>query len=382
MRTLLITSDFPPIISGISTYLYNMWRLLPRDDHIVLAAKAEGYEHVDEKSGLTVIRYRDFRSRLVRIAVLLPRILALIPRERIDILVCAVPLSMGFIGLVFKKILNMPYCVFYYGGELKKYRNKKYLARLMKLVLMNADLVIPISEFAQREVISIGIKPEKTVTITPGLDTDRFSPRVDPSAVRKRFDLDDKKVILTVSRLVRRKGIDVVISALPKILKDVPNAVYIIVGCGSEESSLKKSVREKALSKNIIFTGGISEEELPEYYASCDLYVMPNRETDSDETFEGFGISFIEASACGKPVIGGMSGGAAEAVEDGVTGLLVVPEDEDAVASAAIRILKDEAYASRLGRNGSDRIKREFTCLSRAAILEEVLRKVFFKDDK
>ena len=375
MKTLLITADFPPIISGIGTNLYNMWKFLSSGDHFVFAAKSKGYRQVDQESGMAIIRYRDYWSRSMRIAALLPRVFAFINKERIDILICAIPLSIGFIGLVFKKFFNIPYIVFYYGGELKKHGRRRWKLELMRLILRNACFVIAISEFTRNEVAGIGIDRRKIIKITPSVDTRRFSPDIDSSVIRKKFGINGKKVMLTVARLVRRKGIDIVINALPGIIREVPDIVYLIVGGGEEEKSLKHTVSQEGLEKHVIFAGVARDSDIPMYYSACDLYVMPNRETQGKEELEGFGISFIEASACAKPVIGGLSGGVNDAVIDGETGILVDPDNVSAFISAATRILKDDAYALQLGRKGRERVETGFSELSRVNILKEVFRR-------
>lgn len=372
-RVLLITFDFPPIISGIATVFYNIWRFLPSQDYFILAPKIGKYKEFDRYSNLRMRRYFVFsQSRIFRAITLFLYALRLIIQERIKLLICAVPLSAGFVGFMFKKMTGMPYCVFYYGGEFKKYRKRKNIIKLLRLILNNAHFILSISEYAAQEAGSLGVDKRKIVKLTPGVDIERFHPGLNCSYLRVRFGLENKKIILTVSRLVRRKGIDIVINALPRIIKEIPNIAYLIIGKGEQESFLKKLVAEKALEKNVVFIGAVPDEELPKYYNLCDAYVMPNRETEGAETLEGFGISFIEASACAKPAIGGISGGASEAVLDGRTGLLVDPEDFDAFVSTLIRILKDGGYAAALGRYGRERVEKEFTWQTRAERLENL----------
>lgn len=300
----------------------------------------------------------------------------LIIGRKISVIICGVPFSIGLIGLMFKKVMKIPYCVFCYGGEYGKFKSRKMQFRLLERILQSASITITNSEYTSQEVKGFSIEPGKVVKLTPGVDTDRFRPGLDCSELREKLGLEDKKVLLTVSRLAKRKGIDTVISALPSIRELFPNVVYLVVGKGKEENYLKSLARERRLEKNVIFAGYVPDDELPKYYNLCDIYVMPNRETTDWDVIEGFGISFIEASACGKPAVGGVSGGAGEAVEDKKTGVLVNGEDVRMVAQTIIQLLGDEAYASQLGRSGRRRAEKEFRWENRAEKLEEICRRV------
>jgi phosphatidylinositol alpha-1,6-mannosyltransferase len=178
-------------------------------------------------------------------------------------------------------------------------------------------------------------------------------------------------VLLTVARLARRKGHDLVLRALP-LLGDIADLRYVIVGGGEDLARLEEIVRRNGLEESVIFAGRVPEHELPDYYRLCDLYVMPNREvTEVTDSLEGFGISFIEASACGKPAIAGRSGGTDAAVADGETGYLVDPEDPAELASKIRLLLNDPGLRAEMGRKGRERVERDFTWRQRA---EELAR--------
>jgi phosphatidylinositol alpha-1,6-mannosyltransferase len=163
-------------------------------------------------------------------------------------------------------------------------------------------------------------------------------------------------VILTVGRLVERKGHDIVIRALPAIVERVPTARYLIVGNGPNETALRQLVRDVGLDpEQVRFCGRIPAEQLAAYYSLCDAFVMPNREVGADT--EGFGIVFIEAGACRKPCVGGQSGGAGDAIIDGETGILVDPTSPSAVARATISLLTDSQLSARLGGAARSRIE-------------------------
>jgi len=212
-----------------------------------------------------------------------------------------------------------------------------------------------ISQSTKREIVQLGLNPDRIAVIPPSVDTQRFHPQIDGSQVVTRHRLQGKKVILTVARLVERKGIDMVIRAMPKVLKAIPDAVYLVIGTGPYQGRLERLVEELRLGNRVIFVGYVADEELPYYYGACNLFVLPSRTLADKGEIEGFGIVFLEAGACGKPVIGGRGGGTSEAIEEGVTGLLVDPLDVNEIANVIVKVLQDEELARRLGENGRRR---------------------------
>jgi phosphatidylinositol alpha-1,6-mannosyltransferase len=170
---------------------------------------------------------------------------------------------------------------------------------------------------------------------------------------------------LTVGRIVPRKGFDAVIRALPKIIESVPDVHYLIVGTGHFRPTLESLIAELRLEDRVTFTGQVSDEDLADYYRLCDLFIMPNREMPDGDT-EGFGLVFLEANACGKPVIGGLAGGAVEAVRSEQNGLLVDGWSVNEVGEAVVRLLTDSDLHARIAERGleiakdsSSRVKAE-----------------------
>lgn len=377
MKSLLITFDYPPIVSGIGTFFFNVWKHMNSESYIILAPKTNRYEEVDAESRCEVIRYpRFFAAPLLRLGGLLAYCLYLINKRKIDILVCGAPYTFGLIGLIIKKLLKKPYCVFYYGGEYGKFRNKKPLFYLLKLVLVNADAIVVNSEYTLTEVKKFPVSEEKITKVTPGVDIDMFHPGLECSRVKKDFGIENKKMLLTVSRLAKRKGIDTVIKALPGIKKRFPEVVYLVVGEGKEKDYLQTLTKENNTKENVIFAGYVKDEDLPLFYNACEVYVMPNRQTYDWDVMEGFGISFIEAAACGKPAIGGIVGGAADAIEDGETGLLVDAGDIKDVIRCVVYLLENQSRAEEFGRSGRRRAEAAFQWKDRACIVQNILGKI------
>lgn len=376
-KTLLITFDFPPQVTGIGTYLSGIWKNRDKDNNCILAPAFKFSKEADAISNFKVIRYPGFgRIKILRTIILLAITFYLIIRHRIEVIFCSVPLSIGFIGLIFKIFLGLPYGVFYYGGEYAKFKGKWFIWPLLNLIMKNSDFVITISEFSCAEAAKFGLSRDTIFKVTPGVDTNNYMPLPDSGKIRGYLKLENKKVILTVARLVRRKGAHLVIQALNRLIKDFPDLIYLIVGSGEEEDNLKKLARDIGLERRVIFFGYVSNEDLPIYYNACDIYVMPNIEVKAEDNIEGFGISFIEASSCSKPVIGGISGGARDAVLDGVTGLLVDPDKPDELVQAIRKLLIDPGFAEELGRQGRLRVENEFSLNLRARQIEAIIKKV------
>jgi phosphatidylinositol alpha-1,6-mannosyltransferase len=195
------------------------------------------------------------------------------------------------------------------------------------------------------------VPPEKITLIHNGVDTKRFTPGRKSAVLTDRHGLSGKKIILTIGRIVPRKGLDTVVRALPRILKQVPNAHYLIVGSGEYQPALKYLADKTGVADRVIFAGRVTESELVDYYRLCDVFAMPNRDMPGGDT-EGFGLVFLEANACGKPVVGGRAGGAVEAVIDGENGLLVDGWSIQDVADAITRLLTDTKLYQHLAERG------------------------------
>ena len=247
----------------------------------------------------------------------------------------------------------------------------------MKKIVGEAEGLVPNSEFTLHEYERWGVPRGKMVTIVPGVDSVFFHPEGKSRYLVEKIHLQDKRVIMTVGRLDERKGHDMVIRAMTHVAKQFPNVVYMIVGKGREEQRLKSLADNLKLQDLVIFTGFVADELLPDYYNLCDLFVLPNRETELHDQlkgdYEGFGVVFLEASACGKPVIAGNSGGSCEAVVDGITGLIVDPRSENEIAHAIERILADKNFANHLGMAGRNRSEKEFDWEHIAQIMKNIL---------
>jgi phosphatidylinositol alpha-1,6-mannosyltransferase len=215
------------------------------------------------------------------------------------------------------------------------------------------DTLTFLGEFTQRAISkSLTTKASKAmVKIAPGIDVEHFTP-MDSAQLRRELNLDGKKVIVSVGRLVHRKGQDHLIEAMPEILQRVPNAHLLMVGTGPYLEHLAKLVAINKLDNHVSFIGRIQYAELPRFICAGDIFAMPSRSRLAGLEVEGLGIVYLEASSCGLPVIAGSSGGAPDAVIDGVTGFVVDGTDNQQIAEAAIELLEDPEKAKAMGVAG------------------------------
>ncbi len=242
----------------------------------------------------------------------------------------------------------------------------------MARVFQAADLCLGVSRYTAEVLTAIGVPEHKVRVLNNSVDTAEFYPCTDPAesdavrSLRARI-IDDGVIILTLARVIQRKGQDSVIQALSRLRQrlpaDAPHVRYVVAGRGPEAElmRLKALAQQLGVSDQVIFWGYVPAEQMRAFYNACDIYVMNSRIIDRNQDVEGFGITFLEASACGKPVIGGRSGGIPDAVADGVSGYLVDPEDIDTLTEQLYQLITDPELRRTLGANGLRRVQLEFT---------------------
>ena len=376
-RFLFITSDFPPTVSGISTHYYNLLVHLPADKITVLAPWVEGCEEFDRKAPFRIVRKRcdrrsTTRAKFSRMLSLCAAAFGICMRDPIQAVHCGQVISNGAFGWLMKKFLGLPYYIYLHGGDGELLRRFAFVNTLIRMLINGSERTFTNSESTRSEFIGLGARPQKLKVVNPSVDPTVFTPRKGRSRIRRKFGLEGKKVVLTVARLGIIKGHDRIISAMSDVVKAVPNAVYLIAGSGPEQPRLEKLVDERGVRDHVIFAGYVPDEELPEYYAACNVFAMTSIIVPNHD-IEGFGIVYLEASGCAKPVVGSRTGGIAEAVADGESGLLVDPHNPVEVAETLIRLLKNDRLARRLGRQGRARVERSFSWARSAARLQSFL---------
>ncbi len=365
MRILLATNDFPPKVGGIQTYCYELAKNLTLlgEEVTVLAPRVEGDLEFDRKQNFRITRVRNKLS-------LYGTFFSVLRRKKVEKILIGHRANYARLASWANLLFKTPYDIIVYGGEILLPGRKRSIEKGFKRVRK----IITISHFTKKKLIEIGIPKKKIVVIHPGIDPIKFNPGLDPSPIKKKYNLESKRVVLTVSHLVKRKGHYNVLKALPQVLEKVPNLIYLIVGKGEEKEKLREIAKDLKLEDKVIFAGEILEEELPLYDAACDLFIMPSYEIKEEGDVEGFGIVFLEANACGKPVIGGRSGGVTDAVIDGETGLLVDPLNINQIAEALIKLLTNPGLAQKLGEKGRERIEKELNWQEIAKKIRGIIR--------
>ncbi len=361
MRILILTQNFPPLEGGISTHCYEMAKNWAQDDDVwVLAPRASDVGKSLPLSSGNLVRMPAGHNKLSRLFLSIGWTFHLARKIRPDLIYGTHWRNCGIALRIVKLLTGFPFFLAVHGSEVYYLLEpgRKLTQHLFRWVVSGCQGFVALGQYQRQILQRLCIPAEMVFTSPEGIDLARLAQVDVNDHVRARHNLNGKLVILTVGRLVERKGHDMIIRALPQVLKDVHEAAYLIVGRGLMEDRLRALARELGVEDRVLFCGFVPDTALMAYYQACDVFAMPNREVGGDT--EGFGIVFVEAGACGKPVIGGRSGGAVEVIEDGVTGLLVNPGDVSEIARTLTLLLKDRELAARMGQAGRARVERHY----------------------
>jgi phosphatidyl-myo-inositol dimannoside synthase len=349
-RTLLIvTNDFPPRQGGIQSFVHELARRLPADRLAVYASDYPGAAAFDAEQDFPVRRHP---SGLV---IPTPGARRRILRARADFGSTAVwfgaSAPLGLLAAPLRQAGVQRIVASSHGHE-AGWAMLPVARQALRRIGNQVDVVTYLAEYTRRQVAG-GFGPRATlVQLTPGVDLDTFNPAVSGAAVRQRHGLVGRPVVVCVSRLVPRKGQDVLIQAMPAILAKVPDAALLIVGGGRYEQRLRALATSTGVADRVVLTGPVPAAELPEHFAAGNVFAMPCRTRRLGMDVEGLGIVFLEASAAGLPVVAGNSGGAPEAVRPGITGEVVDGRDVAAVAEQVSGLLADPRRAAAMGTAG------------------------------
>lgn len=367
-RVLLITNDFPPDVGGIERFAESLVERLPAAS--VLAPRPPGAAAYDASTDITVRRGPGRR--------LLPgpgterAFRAAIRTERPDVLLflspTPAPLPASRHGL--------PWAVVCHGAELVLPARLPLLRRLYRHRLRRADALFAVSEYTARHVRALvgppGPDTPPILRLPNSVDTVRFSPTADGQVVRKRFGLGDAPLIVITGRLVPRKGQDTLIRAMPAVRRAVPDAHLLVVGDGRDRHRLQR-LASALPTGAVVFAGRVPADWLPAVYSAADVYAHPNRSRWAGMEQEGFGVVFLEAQASGVAVVAGASGGSAEALDVGRSGLMVEGRDQDEVGRMLAELLLDEARRTRMGEQGRAFVTEHFDAVTVAERLQRDL---------
>lgn len=292
-----------------------------------------------------------------------------------DVVICGACYRLGW--LMRRLTPTVPFVNYIHGEELTQEALAggpiaRYLRRGQRLSIQSARMNIVVSRFTAETLEKLAGPVGDRVRILPNfVDTDRFRPPANREALRRDLGLEGRTVLLTIARLIPRKGIDQVLRALAASRALPADWLYLIGGTGAEEQNLRALAAQLGLADRVRFLGYLAEDQLPGYHGSADMFIQTNRTVAGDT--EGFGIVFLEANACGTPVIGGIAGGTADAIEEGVSGVRVDGDDLDAVRVAIEKLAGDPALRRRMGEAGLDRVRRGFSADACARRFEDLI---------
>ncbi|HVM10419.1 MAG TPA: glycosyltransferase family 4 protein [Acidimicrobiales bacterium] len=362
MPHLLVTNDFPPKVGGIQNYLWELWRRLPPEDVTVLTTAYEGAAAFDRSQPYRVERID--QKVMVPTPGLVRRIDELADEVSAKVVLLD-PVLWPPLGLIGSS-LRRPYALVLHGAEVTVPARLPGARRALASALRGACHVISAGEYAADEArMAAGSGMPPTTVVPPGVDPDRFRPlgEDDKHAARRRFGLSDDPdafVVVGVSRLVPRKGFDVVIDAAVELAPRYPKLQVAIAGGGRDHDRLEKRIAASHAPARLL--GRVPDDDLPALYGCADAFAMVCRNRWAGLEQEGFGIVFLEAAACGVPQIAGDSGGSAEAVVDGDTGVVIRrPSDAREVAAAIERLMVDRAAARAMGARARARAEASFS---------------------
>jgi phosphatidyl-myo-inositol dimannoside synthase len=369
-RTLVVTNDFPPRQGGIQTFVAALLARRPPGSLVVLASDHPGAAGYDATLPYPVVR--------APTGMLLPtpaaaRTAARLAREhdcRTAFFGAAAPL--GLLAPALRRA-GVDRLVGATHGHETGWVALPGARTMMRRIAGELDVLTYISEYTRERLAPALGDRTRLVQLSPGVDVARFTPDVDGGGVRDRYGLGDAPVVVCVSRLVPRKGQDVLVQAWPQVLARHPDARLLLVGGGPLEGSLRRAVAARGLADSVVLTGGVAGPELPPHYAAGDVFAMPCRTRRGGLDVEGLGMVYLEAAACGLPVVAGTSGGAPETVREGVTGHVVQPRSPAAVATALVALLDDPARARAMGAAGRAWVEQRWSWTSIAATFADLL---------
>jgi len=374
MKILIYTHEFPPFLGGLATTSYKLAKGIASTTEVVVLAPSysSNDKAVDQSLPCKVVRVPGLGNKWVKKIPFLELFLGWI--FLIKTLINEKPDTVLFIteeaevigGLLsffsfnpVVRIAGSGITTCFYGNKLAK----RILRFPMRRLYDKSKMIIAVSNSTKELVQSVGVPEEKIEVLYNGVENYMLTKEPDLVAVDKlrgKYGIgDEDKVLLTVARVLPRKGQDTVIKALPIVLKEFTRLKYIIVGEGRYRAQFLELAREKNVSENVIFTGGVKHEETINFFDMTDIFIMPNRYWNNK--VEGLPNALIEASARGVPLIAGDHGGSKEAVRNNLTGLLVNPESVEDVARAILEILNDEKRALEMGKSGKEAVTKYHT---------------------
>ncbi|MCM4081589.1 glycosyltransferase family 4 protein [Paractinoplanes hotanensis] len=370
-RTLLVTNDFPPRPGGIQQFVHNLALRQPAGSLVVYASTWRGAPAFDADQAFEVVREQT--GALLPTPAVARRAAEVARAHGCDRVWFGAAAPLGLLAEGLRRRAGVERAVSLTHGHEIGWAALPGARTLLRRIARGNDVITYLGEY-QRSRLDRALHGLTSLErLAPGVDVDAFHPGVDGSEVRARHGLTGRPVVVCVSRLVPRKGQDMLIRALPTIRRRVPDAALLLVSGGPYREKLARLARESGVERDVVFTGSVPWPELPAHYAAGDVYAMPCRTRAAGLDVEGLGIVYLEASATGLPVVGGDSGGAPDAVREGETGYVVGGTDVEAIAARITDLLTDQAKAKAMGAAGRAWVEQEWRWENQATRLAKLL---------
>ena len=382
ITTLVVTNDFGPRSGGIETFIHGLLAQASKNQQRNFVVLTSRQDPQDEVITFDRKMWDENRIKVIRdtAKVLLPtRRLAkaateLFVTHKCENVIFGASAPLGLLAKSLRKAGAKHIVALTHGHEVWWARMPLFSAALRRIGAQ-ADQMTYLGEFTRGAVANVLLREDhsKLVHLPPGVDLTRFTPGIKSVELQKKWGIADAPVIVSIGRLVARKGSDQLIKAMPEVLQQFPKSKLLLVGTGNYQKRLEKLVRNLKVQDSVIFAGRVEHELLPDYYRLGDIFAAPCRSRYGGLEVEGLGIVYLEASACGVPVIAGKSGGAPDAVLDGKTGLLVNGRDHREVGAAVIKLLSDQPLRQKMGADGRVWMEQLWSWEGIGARFEEII---------
>jgi len=377
-RVLMITLEFPPQIGGIATFLHQLTNALDHEQTILLAPSMKG----DEEWDIEHVTYPIVRKKLLFPKILWPRWLRLffhvrkiVKENNIELIMLHHVLPVGYVAVLIKKFFGIPFIIFSHGTDVVAGTRTAWKRSMVKMVVRQSEQVIFNSNnLMGRLNDKLPQFNSKYSVLYPCPDSEFFTPAntEEVEDLRVKLALEGKKVVLSVGRIDEGKGFTHLVRIFPKLLEQEPNLVWIIIGDGPKQKEMYSEIRKNNLQNIVRYVGEIPHDEIKKYYYLCDVFALFTHPDNGME--EGLGLVFLEAAACGAPIVAGRSGGVIEAVLHTQTGIIFdVYQNMAEGANAIIQMIQNPEYAKQLGDAGQARIKATFIWEHQLKVLDQWL---------
>jgi phosphatidyl-myo-inositol dimannoside synthase len=349
-RLLVVTNDFPPRPGGIQSFVHGVVSRLPPDDVVVLTSRWRDSDAWDAEQAFTVVRHDT--------SVLLPtpgvkrRAVELLRQHGCTQVWFGAAAPLGLLAPSLRAAGAQRLVATTHGHEVG-WAALPVARQLLRRIAASVDVMTYLGDYTRlRLAPAVAPYDDRLRRLVPAVDSDLFTPAARGGALRDRLGLDDRPVIVAVSRLMPRKGQDVLVRAMPEIRRRVPGAALVLVGGGPSRKRLERLAESAGVRDDVIFSGSVGHSDLPAWYCVGDVFALPCRERLHGLDVEGLGMVFLEAAACARAVVAGVSGGSVDAVLDGETGRIVDGRSVQPVAAVISELLLDRGTADAMGARG------------------------------